>query len=66
MQDSKLSALSIMQAHTIFTVTAHLYLSWVCGMNIAAGFIFSVLLGIVSYENDILLALIITELTGRK
>lgn len=52
-----------MQAHTLFLVTSHLYSSCVCGMNIAAEFILSVLLGIWAHKNGILLALMIVELT---
>lgn len=66
MHNSKLSPLSITQTHTLFLVTTHLYSSCVCGMKIAAGFLFSFPLGTVSLENGILLALIITELAHRK
>lgn len=51
-----------MQAHTFFLVTTHLYSSLVSVMNIAA-FLLSVLSGIMSHENGILLALRVLDLT---
>lgn len=55
-----------MQAHTLFLVTAHHYSSRVCGMNIAAGFILSVLLGTVSHQNGIFQHLYVELTVQRK